>query len=130
MATEQSATAIDSNEDVAGWAGWIAALFGLWVLVSPFVLSGALGSGSALYSNVISGIVVAVLAGYAAWTHQADGHMAPAWSGWIAALAGLWILASPFFLAGPIGAGAALYSNVIAGVIALVLSAYAANEAL
>ena len=123
MATEQSATAMDADGDVASWSGWIAALFGLWVLVSPFVLSGSFGAGGALYSTVISGIVIAVLAGYAAATQRAPGR---AWSGWIAALFGLWILISPFVVVGAVGTGAPLYSSVIAGFVAMVLSAYAA----
>lgn len=53
--------------------GWIAALVGLWVLISPFFWgattgSGAWGGGGAwlYWSNIISGIVIAILAGYAA----------------------------------------------------------------
>jgi len=127
MATEQSATAMDAGDDVESWSGWIAALFGLWVLISPFVLAGSFGSGGAMYSTVISGIIIAVLAGYEATSLQRAGLTGRAWSGWIAALSGLWILASPFFIGGAIGAGGPLYSNVIVGFVALVLSAYAAS---
>ena len=67
MATEQSTTALGGDEGVAWWSGWVAALAGLWVLVSPFVLAGGLGSGSPRYSNVIAGLVALVLSAYAAY---------------------------------------------------------------
>jgi len=127
MATEHSATAMNSGDDVASWSGWLAALFGLWVLVSPFVLAGSFGTGSAMYSTVISGIVVTVLAAYEATSLQRAGLTGHAWSGWIASLSGLWILFSPFFIGGSIGAGGPLWSNVVVGFIALVLAAYAAS---
>lgn len=44
------------------WAKWLNVLLGLWVAVSPFVLTAA---NSLKWSNVIFGIVVAVLAYYA-----------------------------------------------------------------
>ena len=50
------------------WAAWIAAVVGLWVLVTPFFLGGGGGGGATnwlFWSNVVSGIVIAVLAGYA-----------------------------------------------------------------
>lgn len=55
-------------------------------------------------------------------------HASPAseCSGWIAALAGRWILATPFVLSGSITAGNPMYSNAIAGIVAAVLAAYAA----
>lgn len=56
-----------SESQTLEWAGWIAALFGLWILVSPFVLTGSITGGNPYWSNIISGIVVAVLAGYAAY---------------------------------------------------------------
>ena len=43
-------------------ASALAALLGLWAIVTPFVYAG--GSPTLLYSDVITGIVVAVLAGY------------------------------------------------------------------
>lgn len=43
------------------WANWVAILAGLWVIISPFVLTAA---NSLKWSNVISGIVVAVLVYY------------------------------------------------------------------
>src|SRR6056297_3254165 len=40
----------------------LAALLGLWILVSPFVID--MGSGALSTSTTVSGIVVAILSGY------------------------------------------------------------------
>lgn len=48
-------------------AGWIAAIVGLWILAWPFTLSGAIGSGTPMYSNVVVGDLALVLVGYAGW---------------------------------------------------------------
>lgn len=53
-----------SSPSESAWAGWLNALFGIWVLVSPFIL-GFAGMG-ALWNGIIVGIVVAVLAIWAA----------------------------------------------------------------
>lgn len=41
------------------WYQWLTVLFGLWVLVSPFILTQA---STLKWSNVIFGILVAVFA--------------------------------------------------------------------
>lgn len=62
---------------LAGWAAlsnqegtdrgldWLNALIGLWLIVAPFIL-GYTGVTVALWNDVVVGIVVAVLAGWAA----------------------------------------------------------------
>lgn len=127
MATEQAASVPTETGSLTKWASWLAALVGLWVLVSPFVLSGPFTSGTAMWSNVVAGIVVFVLAAFAAYELRTavPGSEWSEWSGWLAALAGLWILASPFVLTGSITAGNPMYSNVAAGIVAAALAAYA-----
>ncbi|HQD39824.1 MAG: SPW repeat protein [Limnochordia bacterium] len=39
------------------WQKWVNGILGLWVIISPFVISGT----ALLWSNVVSGIVIAVL---------------------------------------------------------------------
>lgn len=55
------------------WAGWIAAITGAWVVVTPFVAGG--GDRSTLsalrWSNVVTGLLIVVLASYAG--RQASG---------------------------------------------------------
>ncbi|MFB6311869.1 MAG: SPW repeat protein [Salinirussus sp.] len=132
MATTEASTVPTTSDQLAEWSGWIAALVGLWMLVSPFVLTGQIGSGAPFWSTVIGGIIVAVLAGFAAYAIRSTVAIEPnapaEWAGWIAALAGIWLLLSPFVLSGSIGTGVALWSTAIAGLVALVLAAFAAYE--
>ncbi|HHJ06386.1 MAG TPA: hypothetical protein ENK24_02685 [Anaerolineae bacterium] len=46
---------------------WVNALFGLWLIVAPFILTYA-GVTAAIWNDIIVGIVVLVLAGWAALT--------------------------------------------------------------
>lgn len=128
MATEQTSTVTTVPGSIAKWLSWLAALVGLWVLASPFVLSGPIASGTAMWSNVVAGIVIAVLAAYGAYTIRTSAEMEGGppgeWSGWIAAIAGAWILVSPLVLSGPITTGTVMWSNVAGGVLALILAAY------
>lgn len=127
MATERAKTVTTESGSLAKWASWLAGVVGLWVLASPFVLDGSVGSGTPMWSNVAAGIVILVLAAFGAYALRADGGMPASgeWSGWIAALAGVWILVSPFVMSGSIGEGTVMYSNVAGGAIALILAAYA-----
>lgn len=67
MATEQSTTTGVQQGSGPEWASWVAALFGLWILLSPFVLSGNIATGNPMISNVVSGIIVLVLTVYTAY---------------------------------------------------------------
>lgn len=68
MATEQhTSPSVDEGTSSLEWASWIAAILGLWTLVSPFVLSGEIASGTPMYSTVVAGLVALVLAGYTGW---------------------------------------------------------------
>lgn len=51
------------------WVNWVVALFGLWVLISPFVIDTPWPSTS-MYSNVIAGIVVLVLGAWMAYSSR------------------------------------------------------------
>jgi hypothetical protein len=48
-------------------SGWIAALAGLWVLITPSALSGSITAGTIMWSNVIVGVIAAILAAYAGY---------------------------------------------------------------
>lgn len=67
MATEQATSTVGKGS-IHEWAAWIAAIFGLWVLLSPFILTGDVGTGTPMYSNVISGIVVLILSAYVGYS--------------------------------------------------------------
>lgn len=128
MATEQASTVATETGSLPKWATWLAAVVGLWVLVSPFVLTGEIASGTAMWSNTLAGILIAILAGFGAYSLRSstgtEANSPGEWSSWIAALTGLWILGSAYVLTGPITTGTVLWSNVASGVVAFVLAAY------
>lgn len=43
------------------WIAWIELILGLWVLISPWIL-GFAGLGTALWNNVIMGVLLAIFA--------------------------------------------------------------------
>ena len=67
---------------LAGWAAlsnqastvkllsWINAVLGVWLIVAPFIVQYA-NVGAALWNDIIVGILVGVLAGWAALTRTA-----------------------------------------------------------
>lgn len=129
MATEQSPTVATDSAALPKWTSWIAPLVGLWVIVSPFVLEGSLASGLPMWSTLVGGLAILVLAGAAAYTRRTSSETETGtpgeYSGWIAALAGLWLAASPFVVTGSIGASTAMWSTIVGGALALILAAYA-----
>jgi VIT1/CCC1 family predicted Fe2+/Mn2+ transporter len=86
-------------------SSWVNILLGIWVIVSPFVL--AFHSSKAIWSNVVTGAVVGILAIIRWRIHQ------PGWS-WLNLILGAWLVISPFVL---FLSGAAMWNNVILGVI-------------
>ncbi len=120
-----------SSREIGGVSiatSWLAALVGLWVLVSPFVLAGTFGSGNVtgtvnwtdpFWMTLIAGIVVTILAGIAGMT--ARGTNAGRSVNWLAALVGLWLIVSVFVLSGSVSSGLPYWSNIISGIIVAVL---------
>jgi hypothetical protein len=118
-------------------AGGIVVLLGIWILITPFFWgtatgTGAWGGGGAwlYWSNIISGIVIAILAGYS----TSSGNSG---AGWLAALVGIWVLITPFFWGAMSGAGLAwwggggawlYWSNVISGIIVAILAGYSVRS--
>jgi hypothetical protein len=85
-------------------------LLGIWVLISPLVL--AIHSSKGVWSNVITGAVVGILA-LVRWSmHQ------PGWS-WLNLILGVWLFISPFVL---FLSSAAMWNNVIIGIIIAALA--------
>lgn len=102
------------------WLSGIAALVGLWILASPFVLESA---QAAVWNNAIVGAAILLLAGYNYYrivsaTPTSVGVMS------FAALLGIWTAVAPF--AFEIGSQLLQWSNVAAGVLALILAGYVA----
>lgn len=48
------------------WASWVNCLLGIWVLISPWVIHTIFASHAARTNNVVTGIVIAILAFWSA----------------------------------------------------------------
>lgn len=104
------------------WLSGVAALVGLWILISPFTF---VASDAALWNNVVVGIAIFLIAGYNYYRLMNDrastvGAMA------IVALLGIWTLIAPF--AFDIGSDELLWSNVAGGVLVILAAGTVANS--
>lgn len=126
--TTQTGQTAQSSQ-TSQWAGGLAAAVGLWVLITPFFWGGDGGAGTInwlFWSNVVSGIVIAGLAGYAA--SQSSSKQADGASG-VAALAGVWVLITPFFWgAGSAGFDWLFWSNIASGIVVAALAGWTAIQ--
>ena len=105
-------TELNTNEErmkmsdrSASGKSWVNILLGIWMIVSPFVLG--FHSSKAIWTNVVTGVVVGILAIIRWRIHQ------PGWS-WSNLILGIWLVISPFVL---FLSGAAMWNNVILGII-------------
>jgi hypothetical protein len=90
----------------------IVFLAGVWLIISPFILS--YGSGAVTWNQVIFGVIIAIL-GIIRYN-----ALSAVWASWLSALAGLWMITAPFDIAS--ATGAARWSSTIAGLVTLLLS--------
>ncbi len=102
---------------------WWMAVIGVWVAIAPFIL-GYRGVGAALWNDLVVGIAVVVLAVASAMSESESPIKT---MDWITAVLGLWLVLAPFIL-GYSAITAALWSDIIAGVVILVLSVWAERE--
>jgi hypothetical protein len=84
---------------------WVNILLGIWVIISPFVLQ--MHSTKAIWSNVVTGVVVCILA-LVRWSTHRPGLS------WLNLMVGVWLVVSPFVL---FLSTAAMWNNVILGII-------------
>ncbi len=100
---------------------WVVALFGLWEVIAPFLL-GYSAVGAALWDAIIIGVVLIVLAGWAALVDQ-EGTIKSL--SWVNAVLGLWLIIAPFILTYS-GTAAAMWNDIVVGLVVAVLAAWAA----
>ncbi|MGA7616029.1 MAG: SPW repeat protein [Thermoanaerobaculia bacterium] len=100
-------------------ASGLDVLAGIWLLISPFVITFR-GLPNAVTNDVVFGIVVAVLAAI-----RFFGAYRASWISWLNALIGLWILVSPWFLGFSI-APEAMWNNVLTGIAIIILGGWSA----
>ena len=76
------------------WASWTSSVLGLWLTVAPFAL-GYVNVGTAIYTDVMPGAVIATFALLRALGPDMEGM---ADLSWVVAGGGLWVLLAPFLV--------------------------------
>jgi hypothetical protein len=102
---------------------WLVAVAGVWEVVSPFIL-GYSAITVAMWNAVIFGVILILLAGWAALSQNVGTDRT---LDWINAILGLWLLASPFVL-GYSATRIIVWNDAIVGIVILVLAGWAATR--
>ncbi|HEX2911781.1 MAG TPA: SPW repeat protein [Chloroflexia bacterium] len=106
------------------WPGWLGVIGGIWLIIAPFIL-GYSNNSTPLYNDIIFGIIGIVLTGFCALTAgQPNTAQARRIAGWLSVLEGVWLIIAPFVL-GYNNIGAALWNDIITGVLFVIIGAYA-----
>lgn len=107
------------HEGQAVTASGLDVLAGIWLLISPFVLSFGSATG-AVTNNVIFGIIIGLLALFRFFNpRQAVGVS------WLNVVLGIWVLISPWVI-GFSAYSVATSNNVIMGIIIIILAGWSA----
>ncbi len=101
---------------------WWIAVFGVWELLAPFFL-GYSAVKAAMWDAIIIGLALIVVG---VWAAVSKENGAIKTLSWVNALLGIWLIIAPFLLSYT-GTGAALWNDIIIGLVELVLGAWAAS---
>ncbi len=101
---------------------WIIAIGGVWEILAPFLLSYSKAT-TAMWDAIIIGLALVILG---AWAGLANESNTVKSLSWVNAVLGLWLVIAPFILAYS-GVAAAMWNDVIVGIIVLVLGVWAAQ---
>lgn len=101
--------------------GCALAVLGAWEIVSPWFLGVDVAAAQAV-------VVGALWVALGLWIARAPYRTTVAWLGWLAALLGLWLVIAPAAL-GYAAVPAALWNDLLAGFVGLVLGFWAASMA-
>ena len=100
---------------VARAIGGFTFLAGLYLAISPWVI-GFTRFPTLTGNDLIVGVALAVLAlGFASASGRTHGIA------WVAPLIGAWTIIAPWVVSGDVATTATIWSNVVAGVVAVVL---------
>ena len=103
---------------------WVIVIGGVWEVLAPFILAYSDAKG-AMWDAIIIGLALIVLGAWAALTNA--GSTVKTLS-WINAILGLWLIIAPFLLSYS-KVAAAMWNDIIIGIIVLALGAWAASAA-
>jgi hypothetical protein len=105
------------------WPNVVNALLGVWFIIAPYAL-GFTGRPAATWSSVASGVVLFVLAGWAALSEGASKRV---WPQYVNGLIGIWLMFSPFVFSAA-SAQLPTWINVAGGIIVAGTSGYLVFE--
>lgn len=97
---------------------WIIALLGVALAVAPWVL-GYGDNTAALWTSIVLGVVVALVAAYDAIAGDESR-----WEEWLAVLAGAVAVIAPFIFFSTVTA--AVWTSVVVGILIILLAGYRA----
>src|SRR5438045_2291099 len=105
------------EEDASRPASVLNVLAGIWLIISPWVLGfNDMAMSAALWSTLLSGMAVLVLAGIRLATTGTEGLS------WLNLLVGVWLIVSPFvlaFSAAQTAMGNAIFLGILVAIFAL-----------
>jgi hypothetical protein len=99
------------------WASWILVIFGIWLIIAPFVLGYSTISGAATMNDVVLGIVILILSLWSALAVVPPGSVS-----WILVLLGIWVLIAPFVVGYAVMSSTATGNDVVMGILIIVFS--------
>jgi hypothetical protein len=99
------------------WRDIVNLILGLWLIVSPWILS-YIAEPAAAWNGHIVGIIVAV----AALAALIAFHI---WEEWVNVVLGIWLIVSPFIL-GYAMLPSALWNQIVIGLVTLILALWTA----
>ncbi|MDQ0189024.1 SPW repeat protein [Alicyclobacillus cycloheptanicus] len=98
------------------WRNGLAALIGIWFIISPWVFSYSNDTG-ALWTSIVIGAIQLIVAAWAMGKSDSSGW--GTWQTWIYLLTGIWFIIQPFVYALSTGA---TWTTVILGAVTVILS--------
>ncbi|MDR7517976.1 MAG: SPW repeat protein [Armatimonadota bacterium] len=103
------------------WANVVNALVGVWFIIAPFVLNFQ-DVPNAMWTSIVGGLILLILAGWAVFSEPARKQK---WIQYVNGLVGIWFVLFPFIFTMSDRVGV-LWTSIIGGLLALVLSAWMA----
>lgn len=100
---------------------WLVAIAGVWGVIAPFIL-GFTDSKTILWNSIITGAALIILG---VWAAISDQETTVKTLDWIKAILGVWLIIAPFVLNFST-VTAALWNDIILGIVVAVLSGWAA----
>ena len=114
----------DENPSERGkWLSGVIALGGVWLVVAPFLFEMFAAN---FWNDILVGLALVALGGYN-YYRRSNEELGSTAAAALAALLGLWLVVAPFVFG--VTSVVGFWSDIIVGLLALLLGAYSAYEA-